>query len=68
MTRVKQKVKRDDNQLCMKSGMNTRIEAEIGCPATPAPTLPVSLCDYWSSIVGAGLSDSHHHNADEKEV
>ena len=30
----------------------------FGCPATPALTPPVSLCDDWKSVVRAGFFDS----------
>ena len=33
--------------------------ADIGCPATPAPTLTVSILDSSSLRVGAGLLASH---------
>jgi len=59
-----QEVKRD----YMKKGLFAHVEAKKGCPATPAPTLPVSLCDYWNSIVGAGLSDSQQLNVGVREV
>jgi hypothetical protein len=60
--------KPDSKQLLMEMDVNARVEAEKGCLAMPAPTLPVSLRDYSSSRVGAGLLDSQHLNAGEREV
>ena len=37
---------------------NARERGMFRCPPTPAPTPPVSLCEYRKSVVGAGLSDS----------
>jgi hypothetical protein len=34
---------------------NARERVGFGCPATPAPTPPVSLCEYRKAVVGAGL-------------
>ena len=42
-------------QVYMKRGENAREGMEFGCSATPAPTPPVSLCEYWNTVVGAGL-------------
>ena len=49
-----QKVKR----IYPKTGENARERGMFRCPPTPAPTPPVSLCEYRKSVVGAGLSDS----------
>lgn len=67
MNRVKRNFKRDVKQLYPDWNEITRNGLGFGCPATPAPTLPVSLCDSRNSIVGAGLSDSHQSNAGGRE-
>jgi hypothetical protein len=36
---------------------NARKRRGFACLATPDPTLPASLHDYWNSIVGSGLLD-----------
>ena len=46
-----QKVKR----IYPKTGENARERGMFRCPPTPAPTPPVSLCEYRKSVVGAGL-------------
>ena len=34
---------------------NAHERGEFCCSATPAPTPPVSLCEYWNTGVGAGI-------------
>ena len=46
---------RDLSQTQLKNKGNARAGMEFGCSATPAPTPPVSLCEYWNTGVGAGL-------------
>jgi|GEM_PF-5721462 len=46
---------RDLSQTQPKNGGNARAGMEFGCSATPAPTPPVSLCEYWNTGVGAGI-------------
>ena len=47
--------KRSGKQLTVKITGNARERVGFGCPATPAPTPPVSLCEYRKAVVGAGL-------------
>ena len=44
-------------QLKGKIQGNARKRRGFACLATPDPTLPASLHDYWNSIVGSGLLD-----------
>jgi len=46
---------RDLSQTQPKNRGNARAVMEFGCSATPAPTPPVSLCEYWNTGVGAGI-------------
>jgi hypothetical protein len=45
------------NQLKAEKNKNARKRQGFACLATPDPTLPASLHDYWNSIVGSGLLD-----------
>jgi len=45
------------NQLKVEKNKNARKRQGFACLATPDPTLPASLHDYWNSIVGSGLLD-----------
>ena len=45
------------NQLKPEKNKNARKRQGFACLATPDPTLPASLHDYWNSIVGSGLLD-----------
>jgi len=58
---------RDARQSCKKNALEAHVEAEEGCLATPAPTLPVSLRDSRNTRVGAGLLDSQHLNVGVRE-
>src|SRR5579872_1635310 len=46
---------RSFNLIKAKIHGNARAYKEFGCPATPALTPPVSLCDDWKAGVRAGL-------------
>ena len=47
--------KRNHKPVMAKIHGNARAYKEFGCPATPALTPPVSLCDDWNTGVRAGL-------------
>ena len=67
MNRGVKNLSRSLSQIKGDFDVNARVGAVGGCPATPAPTLPVSS-HYRNSRVGAGLLDSQQINAGVREV
>ncbi len=55
MNRTTKNLTRRLTQTQPKIKRNAHERGEFCCSATPAPTPPVSLCEYWNTGVGAGI-------------